>query len=354
MLLSDFDYQLPQHLIAQQPSAERESSRLLHVQSHELEHLMFSQLQNLLHPGDLLVLNNTKVVKARLHGVKDSGGVAEVLLERVLAENNGEQCRALCQVRVSKPLQAGRRLMVGDRPVLCIGREGEFYILEFPESVFDFLEAYGELPLPPYIEREGDSTENDQDAMRYQTVFASVPGAVAAPTAGLHFTQDMFAQLQAKGVGTTHITLHVGAGTFQPVRVDDVSKHQMHLEHYQVPEKAVADIARTQKQGGRVIAVGTTVVRALESAALETGRLQAGHRESQLFITPGFKFNVVQALITNFHLPKSTLLMLVSAFAGSERIRAAYAAAIEQEYRFFSFGDAMFLHRQDIGSITEG
>ena len=354
MLLSDFDYQLPQHLIAQQPSAERESSRLLHVQSHELEHLMFSQLQNLLHPGDLLVLNNTKVVKARLHGVKDSGGVAEVLLERVLAENNGEQCRALCQVRVSKPLQAGRRLMIGDRPVLCIGREGEFYILEFPESVFDFLEAYGELPLPPYIEREGDSTENDQDAMRYQTVFASVPGAVAAPTAGLHFTQDMLAQLQAKGVGTTHITLHVGAGTFQPVRVDDVSKHQMHLEHYQVREKAVADIARTQKQGGRVIAVGTTVVRALESAALETGRLQAGHRESQLFITPGFKFNVVQALITNFHLPKSTLLMLVSAFAGSERIRAAYAAAIEQEYRFFSFGDAMFLHRQDIGSITEG
>jgi S-adenosylmethionine:tRNA ribosyltransferase-isomerase len=244
--------------------------------------------------------------------------------------------------------------MIGDRPVLCIGREGEFYILEFPESVFDFLEAYGELPLPPYIEREGDSTENDQDAMRYQTVFASVPGAVAAPTAGLHFTQDMLAQLQAKGVGTTHITLHVGAGTFQPVRVDDVSKHQMHSEHYQVPEKAVADIARTQKQGGRVIAVGTTVVRALESAALETGRLQAGHRESQLFITPGFKFNVVQALITNFHLPKSTLLMLVSAFAGSERIRAAYAAAIEQEYRFFSFGDAMFLHRQDIGSITEG
>ena len=353
MLLSDFDYQLPQHLIAQQPSAERESSRLLHVQTNGLEHLMFSQLQNLLRPGDLLVLNNTKVVKARLHAVKDSGGVAEVLLERVLTESNGEQYRALCQVRVSKPLHAGRRLMIGDRPVLCIGREGEFYILEFPEPVFDFLEAYGELPLPPYIEREGDSTENDQDAMRYQTVFASVPGAVAAPTAGLHFTQDMLAQLQAKGVGTTHITLHVGAGTFQPVRVDDVSKHQMHLEHYQVPEKAVADIARTQKQGGRVIAVGTTVVRALESAALETGRLQAGHRESQLFITPGFKFNVVQSLITNFHLPKSTLLMLVSAFAGSERIRAAYAAAIEQEYRFFSFGDAMFLHRQGIGSIAE-
>ena len=346
MLLSDFDYELPQRLIAQHPSHEREASRLLHVHAQGREHLMFSQLQQLLRPGDLLVLNNTKVVKARLRGAKDSGGAAEVLLERVLADEPGAEHRALCQVRVSKPLQPGRCLNFADASVLCLGREGEFYILQFPQPVFEFLDRFGELPLPPYIERDDESADNDQDLKRYQTVFASVPGAVAAPTAGLHFTAELLAQLQEQGVASTHITLHVGAGTFQPVRVDDVSQHQMHLEHYQIPDQTIADVKHTQQQGGRVIAVGTTVVRALESSALATGQVQAGAGESRLFITPGFEFKVVQGLITNFHLPRSTLLMLVSAFAGVQTIRDAYAAAIDHEYRFFSFGDAMFLEKQ--------
>ena len=345
MLLSDFDYALPERLIAQSPSSRRDGSRLLHVGSDGLEHLVFSDLQRLLRPGDLLVLNNTKVVKARLRGKKETGGAAEVLLERVLEDASGTSDRALCQVRVSKPLQAGRRLLFDDQSVLCLGREGEFYVLQFPQPVFDFLDVYGELPLPPYIERDPNAFDADEDAQRYQTVFAAIPGAVAAPTAGLHFSQALLAQLRSFGVESAYLTLHVGAGTFQPVRVDDLSEHKMHLEHYHVPEVVVADILRTQQRGGRVVAVGTTVVRALETAALASGQLQAGSAASQLFITPGFRFNVVQALITNFHLPRSTLLMLVSAFAGVERIREAYATAIEQEYRFFSFGDAMFLHR---------
>lgn len=345
MLLSDFDYALPERLIAQSPLSRRDGSRLLHVGSGGLEHLVFSELQRLLRPGDLLVLNNTKVVKARLRGKKETGGAAEVLLERVLEDASGASDRALCQVRVSKPLQAGRRLLFDDQSVLCLGREGEFYILQFPQPVFDFLDAYGELPLPPYIERDPNAFDAAQDAQRYQTVFAAIPGAVAAPTAGLHFSQSLLAQLQSVGVESAYLTLHVGAGTFQPVRVDHLSEHKMHLEHYHVPEAVAADIRRTRQRGGRVVAVGTTVVRALESAALASGHVQAGSAASQLFITPGFRFNAVQALITNFHLPRSTLLMLVSAFAGVERIREAYATAIEQEYRFFSFGDAMFLHR---------
>lgn len=345
MLLSEFDYQLPERLIAQQPSPSRDESRLLHVGSDGLEHLMFSQLQRLLRPGDLLVLNNTKVVKARLRGAKETGGAAEVLLERVLEDAGDASNRALCQVRVSKPLQVGRRLLFGDQSVLCLGREGEFYLLQFPRPVFEFLDAYGEVPLPPYIERGANAFDGGHDEQRYQTIFATIPGAVAAPTAGLHFSQALLADLQSAGIRTCQLTLHVGAGTFQPVRVEDLSQHQMHLEHYHVPESVVADILRTQASGGRVVAVGTTVVRALESAALASGRVQAGWAASRLFITPGFKFNVVQALITNFHLPRSTLLMLVSAFAGIERMREAYGAAIEKEYRFFSFGDAMLLHR---------
>lgn len=345
MILSDFDYALPERLIAQQPATQRDGSRLLHVRAAGLDHLMFSQLQSLLQPGDLLVLNDTKVVKARLQGTKDTGGAAEVLLERVLEDSEGRSDCALCQVRVSKPLQEGRQLLFADQSVRCLGREGEFYLLQFPLPVFDFLEAYGDLPLPPYIARGAGSLERDQDSQRYQTVFAAVPGAVAAPTAGLHFSQELLAQLQAAGIRSTSLTLHVGAGTFQPVRVNDLSQHQMHQEHYHVPESAVADIRRTQEAGGRVVAVGTTVVRALESAAMASGQLNPGSAASQLFITPGFKFNVVEALITNFHLPRSTLLMLVSAFAGVERIREAYAVAIEREYRFFSFGDAMFLQR---------
>ncbi|MEC7139337.1 MAG: tRNA preQ1(34) S-adenosylmethionine ribosyltransferase-isomerase QueA [Pseudomonadota bacterium] len=348
MLLSDFDYELPQRLIAQHPSHERSASRLMHVHSQGIEHLMFSQLKQLLRPGDLLVLNNTKVVKARLRGVKDTGGAAEVLLERVLADEPDRANLALCQVRVSKPLQSGRRLLFAQASVLCLGREGEFYVLQFPQPVFEFLENFGELPLPPYIERDETAADNLQDLERYQTVFASEPGAVAAPTAGLHFTEDLLGQLQAQGVASTYITLHVGAGTFQPVRVDDVSQHQMHLEHYEIPHQTIAEVKNTQQQGGRIIAVGTTVVRALESSALATGQIQAGAGESRLFITPGFEFKVVQGLITNFHLPRSTLLMLVSAFAGVKIIRDAYAAAIEREYRFFSFGDAMFIDKQGV------
>ena len=272
MLLSDFDYDLPERLIAQQPSTQRDGSRLLHVRPDGLDHLMFSQLQGVLRPGDLLVLNNTKVVKARLHGKKETGGAAEILLERVLEDGSGASNRALCQVRVSKPLQEGRHLLIADQSVVCLGREGEFYLLQFPQPVFDFLQSYGELPLPPYIQRDAELAEPEQDAQRYQTVFAAVPGAVAAPTAGLHFSEGLLAQLQSAGINSTTLTLHVGAGTFQPVRVNDLAQHQMHLEHYQVPEKCSGRYSSYPIQWGRVVAVGTTVVRALESAALASGR----------------------------------------------------------------------------------
>ena len=352
MFLSDFDYDLPENLVAQQPLPNRTDSRLLHLTPNGLRHEQFPDLLNYLRPGDLLVLNDTQVVKARLHGEKDSGGLAEVLLERVVvlddkAEDGAiiSSCHALCQVRVSKALRPGRFLNFDGQKVECVSRDGEFYLLKFPWPVFEFLESYGELPLPPYIERDGGLTSSEFDESRYQTVFAANPGAVAAPTAGLHFSPELLLAAKELGVAVTYVTLHVGAGTFQPVRVNDVSEHQMHREYYEVSADSVAAIERARNGGGRVVAVGTTVIRTLESAAQLTGRVTAGGGETRLFIQPGFEFKVVDALVTNFHLPKSTLLMLVCAFAGFDSMIGAYKVAVAQGYRFFSYGDAMFIER---------
>ena len=340
MRLSDFDYALPPELIAQHPAAERTASRLLHVDADGgLHDRRFPEILELLHPGDLLVANDTRVIKARLHGRKDTGGEVEVLVERVLDSN-----RALAMVRASKTPKEGRRLILAHGAVEAkvLGRRDEFFELEFAGEVMDLLARHGEVPLPPYITHGAA----DEDEGRYQTVYAREPGAVAAPTAGLHFDEPLLRALKAKGVGWAHVTLHVGAGTFQPVRVDDVSEHVMHSEWYGIPQATVDAIARTREKKGRVVAVGTTTLRALESAAIrEEGGLAAGTAETRLFITPGFRFRVVDRLVTNFHLPKSTLLMLVSAFTGVDTIRRAYAHAVAQRYRFFSYGDAMFLER---------
>jgi len=339
VLLSDFDYVLPPELIAQHPAPERTASRLLHLDgpSGELRDLMFRDIVALLQPGDVLVVNDTRVIKARLHGRKDTGGEVEVLVERVLDER-----RALAQVRASKPPRAGRGLLLrGGLEVEVLGRSDEFFELRFPTDVLDALARHGEVPLPPYITHHADSS----DEGRYQTVYARVPGAVAAPTAGLHFDAALLEALGAKGVVRVPLTLHVGAGTFQPVRVDDVSRHVMHSEWYSISPGTVDAIARARAAGGRVVAVGTTALRALESAAA-SGELEPGTAETRLFIVPGYRFRVVERLVTNFHLPRSTLLMLVSAFAGTENIRRAYAHAVAQRYRFFSYGDAMLLHPQ--------
>ncbi|MFW6094712.1 MAG: tRNA preQ1(34) S-adenosylmethionine ribosyltransferase-isomerase QueA [Pseudomonadota bacterium] len=341
MRLEDFAYELPERLIAQTPVEERDGSRLLNLGAAGVEHLSFRDFPGLLRPGDLLVLNDTRVIKARLHGEKDTGGRAEVLVERIEARD-----RALCQVRVSKPLKAGRTLVVGDSVLRVLERRGDFYVLEFPDTVTHVLDTEGEVPLPPYIERPVRAA----DEARYQTVFGARPGAVAAPTAGLHFTRTMLDALPAQGVELARVTLHVGAGTFQPVRVADPAAHRMHAERYEVPDAAARAVARCRARGGRVVAVGTTVVRTLESAAgaapgADCGSVCAGQGETELFITPGYRFRVVDALLTNFHLPQSTLLMLVCAFGGYERVMAAYRAAVAAGYRFFSYGDAMFLER---------
>ena len=333
---SDFSYALPQALIAQVPAEPRDASRLLRVGADAFEHCQFQDLPDLLRADDLLVVNNTKVVKARLHGTKDSGGRVEILVERVL--NTTE---ATCQVRASKPLKAGRIVWVAGCEIAVVGRSGEFYHLRFPFGVFDFLAAHGEVPLPPYIQRE----PNDSDAGRYQSVFGSVPGAVAAPTASLHFSEAVLNRLQTKGIEIAELTLHVGAGTFQPVRTEDLSRHCMHAERYCLADEAVQKLCGCQERGGRIVAVGTTVVRALEGIAHAYGCLRPCSGETRLFITPGFAFNVVDALLTNFHLPESTLLMLVCAFAGYDRVMDAYATAVRERYRFFSYGDAMFLER---------
>lgn len=329
MRRADFHFELPADLIAQRPVAARTGSRLLELKGDALHHHRFDAVVDLLHADDLLVVNDTRVIKARLRGRKDTGGHAEIVVERLIGES-----RALCQVRVSKPLKAGRRVIVGETELNVIRREGDFYLLDFGEPVAPYLERFGRVPLPPYIDREADAKDED----RYQTVYASVPGAVAAPTAGLHFDEAMLGRLQAKGVGVARVTLHVGAGTFQPVRVEDLSRHRMHAERYVIPASTRRALDACQ---GRVVAVGTTVVRTLEAAAA-TG-VDCG--ETRLFITPGYRFRAVDALITNFHLPESTLLMLVSAFAGVERIRRAYAVAVAERYRFFSYGDAMFCER---------
>jgi len=338
--LADFDYELPPALIAQHPPAERAASRLMHVDGRTgaIEDLRFPDILRLTAPGDLLVLNDTRVIKARLYGRKDSGGEAEILVERVVAPR-----RALAQVRASKPPKAGRAIGVAGESIAVLGRSGEFYELEFPREVLAFLQAHGEVPLPPYITHAADSG----DEARYQTVYARAPGAVAAPTAGLHFDDALLAALEAKGVRRASLTLHVGAGTFQPVRGDDLSKHVMHAEWYELPEATVAAVEDTRKRGGRVIAVGTTALRALESAAAG-GTLEAGAAETRLFIVPGYRFRVVERLVTNFHLPRSTLLMLVSAFAGADNIRRAYAHAVAEGYRFFSYGDAMLLEAANV------
>jgi S-adenosylmethionine:tRNA ribosyltransferase-isomerase len=336
--LADFDYQLPAELIAQHPAAERAASRLLHVDaSGGLHDRAFRDIVSLLDAGDVLVVNDTRVIKARLHGRKDTGGEVEVLVERVLDTH-----RVLAMVRSSKPLRVGRKLHFdGDVAAEVLGRHGEFFELRFAgDDVLDILAAQGEVPLPPYITHEAA----DEDEGRYQTVYAKVPGAVAAPTAGLHFDEALLETLRNKGIEVASVTLHVGAGTFQPVRADDLSKHVMHSEWYSVPQATVDAIARARERKGRVVAVGTTALRALESAAAG-GELAAGTAETRLFIVPGYSFRVVERLITNFHLPKSTLLMLVSAFAGAGNIRHAYAHAVKDRYRFFSYGDAMLLER---------
>ena len=339
MKLSDFDYALPPELVAQHPAAERGASRLLRVEpSGELRDLAFRDLPALLDAKDLLVFNDTRVIKARLRGRKDSGGEVEVLIERVLGAD-----AALAHVRASKSPKPGRRIdFAPGVSAEVIGRRGEFYELRFAAGrpVVDILAAHGEVPLPPYITHAPGS----EDESRYQTVYAAVPGAVAAPTAGLHFDEAMLASLAAKGVASARVTLHVGAGTFQPVRTDDVSAHVMHEEWYSIPEATVSAIAAAKARGGRVVAVGTTTLRALESAAA-AGPLRAQAAETRLFIVPGFAFRVVDRLVTNFHLPKSTLLMLVSAFSGTDAIRRAYAHAVARRYRFFSYGDAMLLDR---------
>ncbi len=339
--VSDFDFELPQALIAQHPAAERSASRLLDGRASAPVDRVFRDVPGLLDPGDLLVFNNTKVIKARLYGKKASGGAVEALVERVLP---GTQ-EVWAHLRASKSPKPGTRLRFAeafDAEVLgrC-GPEGGLFHLRFPGDAFALLEQHGHVPLPPYIEH-GD-TEDDQ--RRYQTVFAKEPGAVAAPTAALHFDAGVLEALAQRGVNTAHVTLHVGAGTFQPVRVEQLSEHRMHSEWFEVSADTVARIARTRAAGGRVVAVGTTTLRALESAALG-GTLQPGARETDIFITPGFEFRVVDRLITNFHLPKSTLMMLVSAFAGYEHIMGLYRHAIAQGYRFFSYGDAMLLERQ--------
>jgi len=336
LTLDDFDYDLPPQLIAQAPLPERTASRLLVMAGAELADRRFAELPELLGPGDLLVMNDTRVLHARLSGHKDSGGQIEVLVERLTGADE-----VLAQIRASKPPKAGSRLRLEDAlDVEVLGRDGEFYMLRFAGDAQELIERHGRLPLPPYIER----TAGAADEARYQTVFAREKGSVAAPTAGLHFDEALFARLAARGVETAHVTLHVGAGTFQPVRVHNLAEHRMHRERWHLPQATVDAIAAARARGGRVVAVGTTTLRTLESAAL-AGELNAASGETDLFITPGFAFRVVDVLITNFHLPKSTLLMLVSAFGGLENIRAAYRHAIAQGYRFFSYGDAMLIHR---------
>ena len=343
--LSDFDYALPQALIAQFPPAERGSSRLLHLDgaSGLLANQHFRELPEFLEAGDVLVMNDTRVINARLTGHKQSGGQIEVLIERVL---DSADARVLAQVCASKSPRTGMRLLLkGGAEAEVLGRAGEFYELRFHDcpDIYALIERAGSVPLPPYISHQADAA----DATRYQTVYAKTPGAVAAPTAGLHFDAAMLAALQARGVTLAWLTLHVGAGTFQPVRVENLAEHQMHSEWYSLPQSTVDAIATARAAGRRVIAVGTTSLRALESAAQlnEAGELRAGSAETRLFIKPGYAFRVVDRLITNFHLPRSTLLMLVSAFAGTENIRRAYLHAVENEYRFFSYGDAMLIDR---------
>ncbi len=345
MRVADFDFELPESLIAQSPLATRDASRLLIVpREGELLHRTIRDLPTFVRPGDLLVVNDARVIPARLRGVKEpSGGKAELLLVEEM-EKNVVGSRWLALGQASKALRAGQRIRFSHGlTVEVIGARGEgTYEVALPlagDALLAALDRAGELPLPPYIDRPPTVA----DAERYQTVFARVPGAVAAPTAGLHFTPELFAALEARGVARTTITLLVGPGTFLPVRTDDVESHRMHKERYEVPSAAADAFAQTRARGGRVIAVGTTALRTLEAATDAQGRLQRGPGATDIFIYPGYRFRAVDALFTNFHLPRSTLLMLVSAFGGKDRLLDAYRAAVAERYRFFSYGDAMLL-----------
>ena len=336
MRKSDFHYELPDELIAQLPTPQRSASRLLHLAPDgRLGDRQIRELPALLQPGDLLVFNDTRVIPARLFGRKPTGGRVEILVERVLGERE-----LLAQLGVSKKPRTGGQIEVADALLTVLGREDDLFHLRYEGegAVMDFLHRAGQLPLPPYITHAPDG----YDAERYQTLFAAQPGAVAAPTAGLHFDEPLLAAIRERGVETATVTLHVGAGTFQPVRVDDLAEHRMHAERYEISAGLVEAVARTRRRGGRVVAVGTTVTRALESAA-QSGELKAGSDETRMFITPGYRFLVVDRLLTNFHLPESTLMMLVCAFGGYERLMAAYRHAVAQRYRFFSYGDAMLI-----------
>ena len=344
LTLADFDFELPPELVAQHPLPERSASRLLDGRGAHPADQVFRELPALLERGDLLVFNDTRVIKARLFGRKLSGGAVELLVERVAAP-----LEVWAQLRASKAPRAGSRLRLADAfDAEVLGRggpDGSLYRLRLPADPFALLEAHGHVPLPPYIRHADDA----EDALRYQSVFAARPGAVAAPTASLHFDAALLAALGERGIATAGVTLHVGAGTFQPVRAGRIEEHRMHSEWFEVGASTVAAIEATRAAGGRIVAVGTTSVRALESAA-RSGRLQPTLGETDIFITPGFRFRVADLLLTNFHLPRSTLLMLVSAFAGHARVKGLYRHAIEQRYRFFSYGDAMLLERRAPGS----
>ena len=337
--IDDFDYELPQGLIAQHPSDSRSASRLLRLSGGTLADHRFSDLPQLLSPRDLLVFNDTRVIKARLFGKKETGGRIEVLIERVLPDGD-----ALAQVHAGRAAKPGSTLeLEGGLALRVLGREGEFYRLGFPQGadVLSLLERHGSVPLPPYITHAPES----EDESRYQTVYARAPGAVAAPTAGLHFDEALLDALAKRGIEFAYVTLHVGAGTFQPVRTKELTDHRMHGERYAIPPGTVAALSRARERGGKVVAVGTTTVRCLEASAAEHGTPVAGEAETDLFITPGFAFRVVERLVTNFHLPKSTLLVLISAFAGLEPVRRAYRHAVAKRYRFYSYGDAMLLDK---------
>lgn len=341
MQVNDFDFQLPDSLIARQPAKERTGSRLLHLNgsSGQVQHLTFPDIESLIEPGDLLVFNNTRVIPARIFGQKASGGKVEVLVERITSPHSG-----LAHIRANKSPKPGNELiMEGGIKLTVTGRSENLFCIECTndEPLVDLLEAHGHMPLPPYLERE----DNEDDRERYQTVYAQKKGAVAAPTAGLHFDEPLLQRLKAKGVNTAFVTLHVGAGTFAPVKADSIKDHVMHAEWVEVSQPVVEQIRATKAAGKRVIAVGTTSVRSLESAS-QNGAVEPFSGDTQIFIYPGYRYKTVDALITNFHLPKSTLIMLVSAFAGQQNVMNAYQQAIEHKYRFFSYGDAMFVTPQ--------
>jgi S-adenosylmethionine:tRNA ribosyltransferase-isomerase len=341
MRLDDFDYALPQELIAQFPPAERGASRLLHLDGRTgaLSDRPFRDIVELVAPGDVVVANDTRVIKARLAGHKKTGGRVEVMVERILA--GGE---VLAQIGANHPTRVGSTLLLAEGiEATVLGREREFFRLRFEgcDDALALLERHGAVPLPLYINRAA----GERDGERYQTVYAREPGAVAAPTAGLHFDPALLQALRDRGVPVAFLTLHVGAGTFQPVREQDLARHEMHAEWYDVPQATVEAIAEARSRGGRVLAVGTTTLRALETAAAG-GALKSGRGETRLFILPGYRFRVVERLLTNFHLPRSTLLMLVSAFGGMDNVRRAYRHAIEHRYRFYSYGDAMLIEKQ--------